>query len=82
MHIISAKKGDVVYIGKNIRLVIGRLRSHGLEIGIEAPHEIPIRREEYQENTFNQACQIILKQYSKQKKSRHCFWWGITTATH
>ena len=83
MHIVPAKKGEVVYIG-NIRLTIERFRSNGsIDIGIEAPREIPIRREEYQESTLslNQACETILRQMvNKKTKGKQHFWLEINVA--
>jgi sRNA-binding carbon storage regulator CsrA len=69
MHIIPAKKGEVVYIG-NVRLSVGRLRRDGaIEIGVEAPREIPIRREEYRENlSSNKAYEVIVRQVFDVKK--------------
>lgn len=72
MHIVPAKKGEVVQIG-NVRLFIRRLRRDGnVEIGVEAPKEIPIHREEYQQNVlpFHQVNKITFKQDSEVKR-RH-----------
>jgi len=54
MQIVSLKKGEILRIGEDVRLVIGRFRAKGLEIGIEAPRNIAVHREEFLEARYAQ----------------------------
>ncbi|MBT8488204.1 MAG: carbon storage regulator CsrA [Gemmatimonadetes bacterium] len=46
MLILQRKPNEAVLIGDDIRIVVLRSDSGGVRIGIEAPDEIPILREE------------------------------------
>lgn len=50
MLILTRKVGESIQIGDDIRIIV--LRKKGsLTLGIEAPHEIPVRRAELLENS-------------------------------
>jgi carbon storage regulator len=46
MLVLSRKPGEEIVIGDEIRLVVLRVRGKQVQIGLEAPREISIRREE------------------------------------
>ena len=46
MLVISRKAGESLRIGNNIRLVIVRLHKDRVRVGIEAPTDVHIAREE------------------------------------
>jgi carbon storage regulator len=46
MLVLSRKSGQTVTIGENIRITIVKLDRHSVRLGIEAPGEIPIIRDE------------------------------------
>lgn len=46
MLILSRKPGDAIRIGENIRIVVLEADRQGVRIGIEAPAEVSILREE------------------------------------
>ena len=50
MLILTRKTGEAVRIG-NVRIVINRVGRGAVRIGIEAPREVPIVREELDENS-------------------------------
>lgn len=46
MLILTRKAGQVICIGEHIRLVITSIVGHNVRIGIQAPPEVKILREE------------------------------------
>jgi carbon storage regulator len=44
MLVLSRKAGQSIMIGSNIRVVVVRLERDHVELGIEAPREVPVRR--------------------------------------
>jgi carbon storage regulator len=46
MLVLSRKESESVIINENIVVTILRIAGGGVRIGIEAPREIPVRREE------------------------------------
>jgi carbon storage regulator CsrA len=46
MLVLSRKESESVIINENIIVTILRIAGGGVRIGIEAPREIPVRREE------------------------------------
>ena len=49
MLVLSRKVGQRILIGDNISVTVVRVAQGGVRIGIEAPPELPIVREELQE---------------------------------
>lgn len=51
MLVLSRKVGERVLIGPDIRITVVRIAGGGVRLGIEAPPELPIMREELHEST-------------------------------
>ncbi len=47
MKILTLRIGDVIAIGDEITLTLARLRSGQAALGIQAPKDIPIHRDDY-----------------------------------
>lgn len=46
MLVLSRKKNEVINIGDNIRITIVDVRGDNVRIGIEAPNDVSVHREE------------------------------------
>ena len=46
MLVLSRKQGDSIIIGGNIRVTVARIESNQVRIGIEAPRDVQVLREE------------------------------------
>jgi len=46
MLVLSRKKNESIVIGENIRIVIVEVRGDKVRLGIEAPNDIPVHRQE------------------------------------
>ena len=46
MLVLSRKAGERIWIGEDISVTVVRITGGGVRIGIEAPHEMPVVREE------------------------------------
>ena len=46
MLVFSRKQGEVVIIGENIRLTVVAVRGNQVRLGVTAPPDVPIQREE------------------------------------
>ena len=46
MLTLTRKSGECIRIGENIRIVIREVRGRQVRIGIDAPGDVPIHREE------------------------------------
>ncbi|WP_459556495.1 carbon storage regulator [Lacunimicrobium album] len=53
MLVLSRKSGEKIQIGENISLTIVRIGPNSVRIGIEAPREMSILREELQPTQAN-----------------------------
>ena len=49
MLVLSRKAGERIWIGDEISVTVVRITGGGVRIGIEAPHEMPVVREELRE---------------------------------
>jgi carbon storage regulator len=49
MLILSRRRGEAVQIGKSIRITVIDMQGSKVKIGIEAPREIPVDRDEIYE---------------------------------
>lgn len=49
MLVLSRKQGEGVVIGKDVRIVLLGIKGDKAQIGIEAPREVNIRRDEIAE---------------------------------
>ncbi len=46
MLVLSRKLGEKIVIGENILVTVVKIDRNQIRIGIEAPHDIPVYREE------------------------------------
>ncbi len=46
MLVLSRKLGEKIMIGENIVITVVKIDRNQIRIGIEAPHEVPVYREE------------------------------------
>jgi len=46
MLVLSRKVGERIWIGEDISVTVVRISGGGVRLGIEAPHELPVVREE------------------------------------
>jgi carbon storage regulator len=46
MLVLSRKLGEKIVIGENITVTIVKIDRNQIRIGIEAPHDVPVYREE------------------------------------
>jgi len=46
MLVLSRKKNESIVIGENIRIVVVEVRGDKVRLGIEAPTDIPVHRQE------------------------------------
>ena len=50
MLVLSRKVGEKILIGRDISVTVVRITGGGVRIGIEAPAELPVIREELQKS--------------------------------
>jgi carbon storage regulator len=50
MLVLSRKLGEKIVIGDNIVITVVKIDRNQIRIGIEAPHEVPVYREEIAPN--------------------------------
>lgn len=55
MLVLSRKVGERILVGDHIRITVVRLTNGGVRLGIEAPDEMPVLREEIKLNQQQQA---------------------------
>jgi len=46
MLVLSRKVGERIWIGEDIAITVVRISNNGVRLGIDAPHELPVVREE------------------------------------
>ena len=46
MLVLTRKSGESIRIGDDVRIVLLDIKEHQVRLGIEAPHDVPIHREE------------------------------------
>lgn len=46
MLVLSRKVGERIWIGEDIAITVVRISNNGVRLGIDAPHELPVIREE------------------------------------
>lgn len=49
MLILNRKEGEAIFVGDNVKVVILGARGNSVRLGIEAPKEVPVHREEVYE---------------------------------
>lgn len=54
MLVLSRKVGERILIGDNISVTVVRVSGGGVRLGIEAPAELPVVREELQQSLNEQ----------------------------
>lgn len=46
MLLLSRREGQVIHIGEFIRVIVNKIENGTVQIGIEAPRDIPVHRSE------------------------------------
>ncbi|MHA1948282.1 MAG: carbon storage regulator CsrA [Candidatus Thorarchaeota archaeon] len=46
MLVLSRKNNESIVIGKNIKIMVVEIRGDKVRLGIDAPNEVPVHREE------------------------------------
>ena len=46
MLVLTRNKGETIYVGDNIRLTVVDIKDGKVRLGIEAPKEVPVHRQE------------------------------------
>lgn len=49
MLVLSRKKDEQIIVGDNIKIVVVEIRGDTVRLGIDAPREVPIHRQEVYE---------------------------------
>ncbi|MCL4104772.1 UNVERIFIED_CONTAM: hypothetical protein GTU68_034211 [Idotea baltica] len=60
MLVLSRKKGESIVIGDNIVLTIVEVRGDKIRLGIEAPREVPVHRQEIRDAIMNGSQEELL----------------------
>lgn len=68
MLVLSRKVGERILIGDNIAITVVRVAGGGVRLGIEAPADLPVVREELAE-AMRKAIREEEKQKSEEKSS-------------
>lgn len=55
MLVLSRKVGESIVIGDNIKITVVKINGNNVRLGIEAPKEIPVVREELSKKQQNNA---------------------------
>jgi carbon storage regulator len=55
MLVLSRKLGEKIVIGENVRITVVKIDRNQIRIGIEAPNEVPVYREEIAPQRFSLA---------------------------
>ena len=59
MLILTRKKGESLHIGDNIKVVITEIKGGDVRIGIDAPKELGVYREEIYKRILSQSRQEV-----------------------
>jgi len=49
MLVLSRRKGEVIYIGHDVSIVVVEIRGDKVRLGIQAPKDVPVHRSEVYE---------------------------------
>ncbi len=61
MLVLSRKEGEKIVINDNITITVVALQGHKVRLGIDAPAEIPVNREEIQRLRDDELRQVPVK---------------------
>ncbi|WP_018649504.1 MULTISPECIES: carbon storage regulator [unclassified Thioalkalivibrio] len=50
MLVLTRETGESVWIGQNVRVTVVRVKGGQVKLGIEAPHDVPVLRDELAED--------------------------------
>ena len=59
MLVLSRKVGERIWIGDEISITVVRVTGGGVRIGIEAPNELPVVREELKKKLEAEAARLL-----------------------
>ena len=57
MLVLSRKLGERIRIGDNVCVSVVRIQGNRVQLGIDAPPEVPVNRQEVQEGRFESSNQ-------------------------
>ena len=66
MLVLSRKRNESIVINDNIKITVVDIRGDKVRLGITAPRDIPVHREEVYEAIYGRPCQIPLHNSSAQ----------------
>lgn len=70
MLVLSRKVGQRIYIGEEIAITVVRVSGGGVRIGIEAPPDLPVLREELAEELEPVRCASAMRRTAPERSAR------------
>jgi carbon storage regulator len=78
MLVLSRKVGERIHIGNDVVLTVVAIDGHRIRLGVEAPGDVPIRREELADRPLV----VAAEPRPPAKGAASCVWTSIIRASH